>query len=154
MRANINPLIKSRYTWTDPAAETESIGLPADAQLSWFLHATLTSLSWHDKSCPLIGTTPSGQLHRDNKRSSTYRDFAKTRQPWHRRHLTIPPSRYHKYCSVPTHSASRTTSNLIHCDKTLFGRLSIYTATRKMPAESSCQRADKKLASHHELLTN
>jgi hypothetical protein len=30
------------------------------------------------KSCPLIGTTTSGQLHHDTKRSSTYRDFAKT----------------------------------------------------------------------------
>jgi len=38
----------------------------------------LTTLSWHDKSCPLIGTTPSGRLHRDTKRSSTYQDFAKT----------------------------------------------------------------------------
>ena len=47
-------------------------------KLSWFLHATLTTLSWHDKSCPLIWTTPSGQLHRDTKRSSTYRYFAKT----------------------------------------------------------------------------
>jgi hypothetical protein len=30
------------------------------------------------KSCPFIGTTPSGQLHHDTKPSSTYRDFAKT----------------------------------------------------------------------------
>jgi hypothetical protein len=45
MRVNINPLIKFCGIRTDPAAETESIGLQADAQLSWFLHATLTTLS-------------------------------------------------------------------------------------------------------------
>jgi hypothetical protein len=78
MRENFNPLIKSCYTRTVPATETKSIGPPANAQLSWFLHTTLTILSWRDKSCPLIGTTPTGQFHRDTKRSSTYRDFAKT----------------------------------------------------------------------------
>jgi len=45
MRELFNPLNKSCHTLTDPAAETKSIGLPADAQLSWFLHATLTTLS-------------------------------------------------------------------------------------------------------------
>ena len=30
-------------TVTTPAAETKSIGLPADAQLSWFLHRHLDS---------------------------------------------------------------------------------------------------------------
>jgi len=78
MRLNLFQLIKLCCTRTVPAAETKSIGLQADAQLSWFLHATLTTLSWHDKSCPLIGTTPSGLFHHDTKRSSTYRDFAKT----------------------------------------------------------------------------
>jgi hypothetical protein len=78
MRANSFQLIKFCGTRTDPAAETKSIGLQADAQLSWFLHASLTTLSWHDKSCPLIGTTPSGQFYRDKKLSSIYRDFAKT----------------------------------------------------------------------------
>jgi hypothetical protein len=37
MRVNINPLILSCGTRTDPAAETKSIGLPSDTQLSWFL---------------------------------------------------------------------------------------------------------------------
>ena len=32
-------------TVTNPATETKSIGLQSDAQLSWFLHATLTTLS-------------------------------------------------------------------------------------------------------------
>jgi len=45
MQANSFQLIKFYYTRTDPAAETKSIGLQADAQLSWFLHATLTTLS-------------------------------------------------------------------------------------------------------------
>ena len=45
MRVKFDPLNKSCYARTDPAAETKSIGLPADAQLSWFLHETLTTLS-------------------------------------------------------------------------------------------------------------
>jgi hypothetical protein len=45
MREDFNPLIKSCATWTVPAAETKSVGLQADAQLSWFLRATLTTLS-------------------------------------------------------------------------------------------------------------
>jgi len=36
MREKSNPLIKSCGTWTDPAAETKSMGLPADAQLAAF----------------------------------------------------------------------------------------------------------------------
>jgi len=56
MRIIINPLINFCCIWTNPAAETKSIGLRAYAQLSWFLHATLTTLSWHDKSCLFIGT--------------------------------------------------------------------------------------------------
>jgi len=45
MREKSNPLIKICATRTVPATETKSIGLQADAQLSWFLHATLTTLS-------------------------------------------------------------------------------------------------------------
>jgi hypothetical protein len=57
MRVNSFQLIKSSATRPDsyrddPAAETKSIGLPADLptgrqalELSWFLHATLTTLS-------------------------------------------------------------------------------------------------------------
>jgi hypothetical protein len=41
MRENINTLIKSCDTWTDPAAETKSIGLPADAQLAAFFAVPL-----------------------------------------------------------------------------------------------------------------
>jgi len=89
MGANSLQLIKFCCTRPDsyrdvPAAETKSIGLPADARvvmhLPWhaehrqgFLHATLTTLSWRDKSCPFMGTMPSGQFHRDPKRPSIYR---------------------------------------------------------------------------------
>jgi hypothetical protein len=61
MREIYIPLIKFCCTRIVPAAETNSIGLQANAQLSWFLHATLTTLSWHDKSCHL-----SGQRRQDN----------------------------------------------------------------------------------------
>jgi len=54
------PPIKFCYSRTDPAAETESIGLPADAQLYLFLHRHLDNF---------IVT---------RKLSSIYRDCAKT----------------------------------------------------------------------------
>jgi len=40
MRANFQQLIKFCGTLTDPAAETKSIGLPADALVPCFLLAT------------------------------------------------------------------------------------------------------------------
>jgi len=40
MRVNINPLIKLRCTRTVPAAETKSVGLPANALVPCFLLAT------------------------------------------------------------------------------------------------------------------
>jgi hypothetical protein len=43
-------------------------------------------------------------------------------------------------------SATLTANNKVYRDKTTFRRLSICTATRKMPAESSCLRTYKKLA--------
>jgi len=97
-----NQLIKFCSTRTDPAAKTKSIGLQSDLptgrqalELSWFLHATLTILSWHDKSYPLIGTTPSGQFYRDTKFSPTYRDFAKTHaNPDTDGNSIKPPGRY------------------------------------------------------------
>jgi hypothetical protein len=45
MRVNINPLIKFCCTRTDPAAETKSIGLSADALVPCFLLAIWTILS-------------------------------------------------------------------------------------------------------------
>jgi len=56
MRVNINPLIKSYGTRTVPAAETKSIGLPADALVPCFLLAIKTISTWHETVRPLIGT--------------------------------------------------------------------------------------------------
>ena len=80
---------------TTPAAETKSIGLLSDAQLSWFLHrhqdnfivtwqirtiyrdsAIWTTLSWHGNPAHLPGLCKNAC------------------QPWHRRQLPIPPGRY------------------------------------------------------------
>jgi hypothetical protein len=62
MRELFNPLIKTCGTLTDPAAETKSIGLPADALVPCFLLS-------------------SREFYRDTKLSSTYRDWQKTRHP-------------------------------------------------------------------------
>jgi hypothetical protein len=62
MRENINPLIKSCSTRTDPAAETESIGQPADAQLSWFLQSHLDSFTVTRDSQPSTGIRPSTRI--------------------------------------------------------------------------------------------
>jgi hypothetical protein len=43
MRVTINPLRKSCFNRTVPAAETKSIGLLSNAHLSWFLHLQLDS---------------------------------------------------------------------------------------------------------------
>jgi hypothetical protein len=59
MREEFNFPIKSCAIRTVPAAETKSIGLQADAQLSWFLHATLTTL--RDMTIPTHLSGPSYQ---------------------------------------------------------------------------------------------
>ena len=41
---------------TNPATVTRSIGLLANAPLSWFLHRHLDNFIVTRKSCPLIGT--------------------------------------------------------------------------------------------------
>jgi len=82
---------------TNPATVTMSIGLLADAPLSWFLHRHLdnfivtwqirtiyrdsviwTTLSWHGNPAHLPGLCKN------------------TCQPRHRRQLPIPPGRYEK----------------------------------------------------------
>jgi hypothetical protein len=78
MREEFNLLIKSCTTQTDPAAETKSIGLQADAQVVMVFARHLDNFIVTGQILPLIGTMPSGQFHRDTKLSSTYRDFAKT----------------------------------------------------------------------------
>jgi hypothetical protein len=78
IREEFNPLIKSCTTWTVPATETKSIGLQADARVVMVFARHLDYFIVTRKSCPLIGTTPSGQFHLDTKSSPIYRDFAKT----------------------------------------------------------------------------
>jgi hypothetical protein len=54
-----------------------------------FIKCTMTSkYRFHYRDSYVIGFTVTRQLR------ATYRDWQKTRQPRHRRHLTIPPSRY------------------------------------------------------------
>ena len=53
-----------------------------------FIKCTVTSnLRTYYRDSYVIGCAVTRQL------SSTYRDWQKTRQPWHRRHLIKPPSR-------------------------------------------------------------
>ena len=80
MRELFNPLIKSSGTLTDPAAETKSIGLPADALVPHFL---------------LL----SGQFYRDPKLIVHLPGLAKNAAPRHRRQLIKPPGRYKKYAA-------------------------------------------------------
>jgi len=59
---NLFQLIKPCGTRTDPAAETESIGLPADALLSWFLQSHLDSFTETRDSQPSTGIRPSTRI--------------------------------------------------------------------------------------------
>ena len=77
MRVNINPLIKFCGTRTDPAAETGSIGLSADAQLSWFLQRHQDSFIVTHDSYPSTGIHPSGQLYLDQKAPNRLPGFCK-----------------------------------------------------------------------------
>jgi hypothetical protein len=52
----IHPTYQTFGTVTNPAAVTMSMGLPAIAQLSWFLHRHLDNFIVTWKSCPLTGT--------------------------------------------------------------------------------------------------
>jgi len=114
-------------TLTNPATETKSIGLPADARVAKFLQPNLESLILTSQLFPI------------------YQDLQKpcnaTRTATH--HTTGPLTIIRRNSD---HSAARTTSNLGYRDKTTFRRLSICTPTLKMPAESSCPRTYKKLA--------
>jgi hypothetical protein len=65
MRVNSFQLIKFCCTWTDPAAETKSIGLQADAQVVMVFARHLDNFIVTRKSCLLIGPLSSGQLYRD-----------------------------------------------------------------------------------------
>jgi hypothetical protein len=86
---------------TNPATETKPIGLPADAQLSWFLHlrqdnyfVTRKLPSVYRDSA--IWTNLPG---RENSRPSTG-TLQKRMPTLNRRQLPIPPGRYKKYAAV------------------------------------------------------
>ena len=59
MVLKLSQLIKSCGTETYPAAKTQSIGLPAYAQLSWFLQSHLDSFILTRDSQPSTGIRPS-----------------------------------------------------------------------------------------------
>jgi len=65
MRVNSDQLIKLCGTLTDPAAETKSIGLPADTLVPCFLLAIWTISSWPKTHIPYPDLVPSRQFHRD-----------------------------------------------------------------------------------------
>ena len=75
---NFQQLIKSCGTLTNSAAETKSIGLPADAQVVMVFALHLDNFIMTRNLHPSIGITPSGQIYLDTKPSSIYRDSAKT----------------------------------------------------------------------------
>jgi hypothetical protein len=91
MRANSFQLIKFCCTLTVPAAETKSIGLQANARVVMGFARHFDNFIVTRKSCPLIGTTPSGQFHRDPKCLSTYRDCKNACQSGYRWQQTIRP---------------------------------------------------------------
>jgi hypothetical protein len=62
MVLNLSQLIKSCGTETHPAAETQSIGLPAYALLSWFLQSHLDSFTVTRDSLPSTGIRPSTRI--------------------------------------------------------------------------------------------
>jgi hypothetical protein len=81
MLVKSNQLIKSCGTWTDPAAETKSIGLPADASAGWriMVFASPSGRFYLDVTTRV--RLP-GLRHLDNfdwtrKLASVNRDFAK-----------------------------------------------------------------------------
>ena len=67
MRVNFPQLIKSCCTRTDPAAETKSIGQPADAQLAAFFarHLDYFILTQNSQLSPGLGTVKT--IYRDPK---------------------------------------------------------------------------------------
>jgi hypothetical protein len=86
MRANSIQLIKFCCTRTDPAAETKSIGLPADpafgegrrtGALFFARHLDYFIVTQNSNSSSGLGIGKT--IYRDKKLSSTYRDWQKTR---------------------------------------------------------------------------
>jgi hypothetical protein len=79
MRENLSQPIKICGTRTNPAAETKSIGLPADAQVPCFLLVPRLFRRDTQLRCRLSGPAAVSQLHRDPKLSAISRDWQKTR---------------------------------------------------------------------------
>jgi hypothetical protein len=100
MRVNINPLIKSCGTRTVPVAETKSIGLPADALVSWFLQ------------CHLDSFAVTGQL------LPTYRDSAVKTVPSGRENLRPSIWTLQKHMPTPTQTPTPYTTGPSDCLKT------------------------------------
>ena len=68
IREEFNPLIKSCATRTVPATETKSVGLQADAQLSWFLQRHLDCfIVTRQLSAIYRDLVPLRQFHRDQR---------------------------------------------------------------------------------------
>jgi hypothetical protein len=78
--SNFHPLIKLCGTLTDPVTETKSIGLPADALVSWFLQ-TPSRQFYRDPTTfvHLSGLGPVKSSYRDPILIATYRDLQKPR---------------------------------------------------------------------------
>jgi hypothetical protein len=98
MREKSNPLIKPCATWTVPAAETKSIGLPADALVPCFLLAIWTISSWPKTHSHHSDLVPSRQFHRDQQVLVHLPGLAKNTAPrlhdWRNANSIKPPDRY------------------------------------------------------------
>jgi len=80
MREKFNLLIKSSCTLTDPAAETKSIGLAADARVSWFLRTHLDSfIMTRQVSSTYRDLVPPRQIVVTSDFSTIYQDLQKPR---------------------------------------------------------------------------
>jgi hypothetical protein len=80
MREKFNPLIKICGTRTVPAAETKSIGLAADAQVSWFLLTHLDSfIVTRQLSFTYLDLVPSRQIIVTHDFFTVYQDLQKPR---------------------------------------------------------------------------
>jgi hypothetical protein len=80
MREKSSQLIKHCCTRTDPAAETKSIGLPANALVSWFLLSHLDSvIVTRQFSSTYRDLVPSRQIIVTRDFSTVYQDLQKPR---------------------------------------------------------------------------
>jgi hypothetical protein len=80
MRVNSSELKKPCGTLTDPAAKTKSIGLAANAQVSWFLLTHLDSfIMTRQPSSTYRDLVPSRQIIMTRDFFTIYRDWQKPR---------------------------------------------------------------------------